>query len=253
MSLIPIGVFASSAGGFAATGGTVLTQNGWKFHYFTSSGTFTVTSGESVLNILTINGGTAGTNGNAQYYSGTGGNGGAGGNALYGPTTAPVSTSFAVTVGGAGGTSSVTPARSTTSVSGGAGGVGASVVYDGSGPNGTDGGSVPLYNTRGVPWSLFSPGFAANSGGGGGGAELYGDFGSGFKSPGLGGTSGYSEAIEGFFNSGGAGSNPGSSPGNGTGAGGGGGGSFTNTFSFTFVSAAGGNGAGGIVIIAYPA
>ena len=253
MSLIPIGIFASSAGGFAATGGSqVLTQNGWKYHIFTSSGTFTVASGESVLNILTINGGTTGGSGYAQYYNATGGNGGAGGNALYGPTTAPVSTSFAVTVGGAGGTSSVTPARSTTSVSGGAGGTGAVVNYDGSGPNATNGGSVPLYNTRGVPWSLLSFSAAANAGGGGGGAEGNFDYGSGNRSPGAGGTSGYNQIVS-NINDGGASSNPGMSPGNGTGAGGGGGGAYSNSFYGMQISAAGGNGAGGIVIVAYPA
>lgn len=254
------GVLAGLIGSFAkvpfvATGGSsTLTQNGWRYHIFNSSGTFTVSSGESTLQILTINGGAGG---GTSYRSGNtiyGGNGGNGGEALIGATVAPVSTSFTVTVGGGGGQSSVTPTRSTTSISGGGGGLGAAI--GGSGRSATLGGSVSLYNTRGVPWSLLTLNQAANAGGGGGDAgyfdlAFYGYYNQGSSNGGL---SGYNTNVGSTGWGGSVGSSGGSASAN-TGGGGGGGGVYgEGSYGSIEVvqTRSGGFGGSGIVIIAYP-
>lgn len=256
--MILSGVVASSAGGFVATGGSqVLTQNGYNYHIFTSSGTFTISSGEKTLSILTINGGSAGSQGSGGGAYGVtyGGNGGAGGNALIGNTTAPVSSSFAVTVGGAGGVSSVTPSRNTTSISGGAGGLGAGANGGGGGTptknrDATPGGSVALYNTRGVPWSLLTYNSLANAGNGGGGAVVnqYANSSSAFIMSSDSGTSGYNQSNK-FFADDFAVSGPANS-----GHGGGGGWAYQDlygTFEYGVFLADAGFGGSGIVIIAY--
>jgi len=244
---------------FVATGGNqVLTQNGWNYHLFTSSGTFTVASGASALQVLTINGGSSGQ---GAFISGIfvyGGNGGSGGNASFGPTTSPVSTSFAVTVGGAGGVSSIAPAISATTVSGGSGGAGGQPEA-----HAIQGGSVALYNTRGTPWSLLSLTQAANAGGGGGGSFTAGQAGNSFfdstRFPAAGGTSGYSSAVSGAAGGSGGQGQVSPSPGQNAAAnsgGGGGGGGGTAYFYEGFVSSSdlrpGGNGGSGFVIVAYP-
>lgn len=244
---------------FVATGGsTTLTQNGWRYHIFNSSGTFTVASGESTLQILTINGGSSGSQGSVGGASGVtyGGNGGAGGNALIGSTTAPVSSSFAVTVGAAGGTSSVVPSRNTTSISGGAGGLGAGANGGNGGTptknrDATPGGSVALYNTRGVPWSLLSYNNFANGGNGGGGASVYqyANNTSAFIMSSDSGTSGYSQSNK-FFANDYAIDGPANS-----GHGGTGGWAYQDLYgNFNYGSSLGdvGLGGSGIVIIAYP-
>jgi hypothetical protein len=264
--MILSGVVASSAGGFLATGGNqVLTQNGWNYHLFTSSGTFTVVSGASTLQVLTINGGQAGGSGSVNQNFGqpaTGGNGGNGGSATFGPTLSEVSTSFAVTVGAAGGTSSVAPSRSTTTINGGVGGSGGQVRFDGeygtpgSTSSASSGSSVSLYNTRGVPWSLLTLNQAANAGGGGGGAfgQDFG-FGSSRSVDGAsGGTSGFS-----LSQNGPSGGSPGGLFGSdgqaNSGAGGGGNAvrKATSYGSFQFDTVVSSSlGGSGFVIVAYP-
>ena len=106
-----------------ASGGTETTVGSYKYHTFTSSGTFTVTNAGSTgaVEILTVAGG--GGSGYAQYgvASGTGG-GGAGG---YQDTTATVTaTTYAVTIGAGGANtngsdSSVATLVATASVGGG--------------------------------------------------------------------------------------------------------------------------------------
>lgn len=256
--MILSGVIASSAGGFVATGGSqVLTQNGYNYHIFTSSGNFNILSGEKTLSILTINGGSAGSLGSVGGPTGVtyGGNGGAGGNALIGNTTAPVSSSFAVTVGAAGGVSSVTPSRNTTSISGGVGGLGAGANGGNGGTptknrDATPGGSVALYNTRGVPWSLLTYDNFANGGNGGGGAVVnqYANSSSAFIMSSDSGTSGYSQSNK-FFANDFAVNGPDNS-----GHGGSGGWAYQDLYgSFNYGSSLGqaGLGGSGIVIIAY--
>jgi len=84
MSLIPI---FTGGGGFLATGGTMYTQGGYRYHKFTSSGTFTVVKGSTTLEYLVVAGGGSGGNpngfsGNGQYTSSGGGGGGGGAGAL---------------------------------------------------------------------------------------------------------------------------------------------------------------------------
>ena len=79
--MIP-GIVASSGGGIDATGGTVVTSGSYKYHTFTSSGTFTINSGLGDLEILLIGGGGGGGaafNGFGNAIIRYGGGGGAGG------------------------------------------------------------------------------------------------------------------------------------------------------------------------------
>lgn len=249
---------------FAATGGNeTLTQNGWRYHIFNSSGTFTVSSGESTLQILTINGGSSGVIGSESGTQIIGGAGGAGGSLSFGPTTSAVSSSFAVTVGGAGGASSVAPVRNVTTVNGGTGGPGGRVsatFYPSVINNASLGQSVPLINTRGTPWSLLSLNQATNAGGGGGGSYVV-DYGCGSgsaqSSPANGGAGGYNTTILG---AGGAFVTEGQqfqgSPAPANSGGGGGGGSASSTLYCDYIgglsATQGGLGGSGIVIVAYP-
>jgi hypothetical protein len=78
MSLIPI---FTGGGGFLATGGTMYTQGGYRYHKFTSDGNFTVLRGSTTLEYLVVGGGGSGGNtngpsGNGQYTSTGGGGGG---------------------------------------------------------------------------------------------------------------------------------------------------------------------------------
>jgi hypothetical protein len=89
--------FSKKSGGavnvVSATGGTVLTPgNGFKYHTFTSPGTFTVSSGSANMDILIVSGGGGG---GAGYYTGGGGAGGV----VYGPLISTVSGSYPVVVG----------------------------------------------------------------------------------------------------------------------------------------------------------
>lgn len=59
----------------AATGGTVIDQDGYRYHVFTSSGTLTVTKAGS-LEVLAVGGGAGGGGGHANRGAGAGGGGG---------------------------------------------------------------------------------------------------------------------------------------------------------------------------------
>jgi len=251
---------------FAATGGSqVLTQNGWRYHLFTASGTFTVVSGAATLSVLRIRGG---SNGQAGFLSGSTGFGGAGregGASSLQVSTAPVASSFSVVVGGAGGNSFADIlTNNVLTIESPSGGTGAGVTagfVPSLNRNSAAGNNLALYNTRAVPWSLLSLSQAANAGGGGGGA--YGrDDGEGYfvsAAQSAGGTSGYNSAIGGAGGGSGGGPSTGPSAGasaaaNSGGGGGGGGGRITSFYggSISFTGAAGGNGGSGFVIVAYP-
>jgi hypothetical protein len=171
-----------------ASGGTITTPgDGFKYHTFTSSGTFTVTAGLNTVEVAVVAGGGAGGGDatGATFYSGGGGAGGV----VYHPSYLVTSGSYTVTVG-AGGTPNV--------ASNGWGGNGANSVFGnitaiggGGGARGNGDSSSPVYT-----------GLSGGSGGGGGsnggvgGSPLtplangtsYG--GKGFNSSGIGGGGG---------------------------------------------------------------
>ena len=62
MTLIPI--LTGGGGNFVATGGTIYTQGGYRYHKFTSSGNFTVQRGSKTLEYLVVAGGGSGGNTN---------------------------------------------------------------------------------------------------------------------------------------------------------------------------------------------
>ena len=128
-------------GGINATGGTVTTDGAYTVHKFTSSGTFTVTSGSGNVEALVV----AGGGGGGGNYSGSGGGGGG---VVYNSSFSVSAGSKTVTVGGGG--------------SGGANGAkgsnGGNSVFDSIVATGGGGGA---YNACAV---------SGNSGGSGGGA-----------------------------------------------------------------------------------
>jgi hypothetical protein len=79
-------------GSATATGGTVSVASGYKIHIFTSSGTFTISSGGAVVDYLIVGGG----GGGAQVGGGGGGGGVVAGSVTLGPG------SYSVTVGAGG-------------------------------------------------------------------------------------------------------------------------------------------------------
>ena len=80
---------------FSATGGTITTSGGYKYHTFTSSGTFSAETSGSV-EIQVLGGGGGGSSGDHQWAGGGGGGG-------YAKVTFVVNPqSYTVTVGGAG-------------------------------------------------------------------------------------------------------------------------------------------------------
>jgi len=102
-AMLQMDYLANAAGGVAATGGTVTTVGGYKYHTFTTSGTLTVTAGGAIEYLILAGGGGAGNN--AGYGSGGGGAGG------YRALSATIGTgAFAVAVGsgGSGGTARAT-------------------------------------------------------------------------------------------------------------------------------------------------
>lgn len=103
--MILSGVVASSAGGLIATGGNeTYTANGYRHHFFFSSGTLNVV-GSGPIKILTQDGGLSGTFGFQSFSQMASGAGGASGANKY--IDGIASGNLTVTVAGAGGTSSV--------------------------------------------------------------------------------------------------------------------------------------------------
>lgn len=96
--------YSAAAPQIEATGGTITDVGGFRYHTFTSSGTFEVTSGSGNVDYLTVAGG-GGGGGHTKSTSTKSGGGGAGGVA-YG-TTMLSSGSYTITVG-AGGTTRTT-------------------------------------------------------------------------------------------------------------------------------------------------
>ena len=81
-----------------ATGGTITDLNGYRIHTFTTSGTFTVTSGDNVEVLVVAGGGGGGT---SQTSNGGAGGGGAGG-LIYSTAYSVTSQAYTVTIGNGG-------------------------------------------------------------------------------------------------------------------------------------------------------
>lgn len=154
---------------FIASGGAIVSTNGYKVHTFTSSGQFTVSSGSASVTVLTVGGGGAGG-------WDVGGGGGAGG---YISSTLQIGPGTYNVVIGAGGTANTSgggtaPNGSSTSVFGitALGGGGGGNYSGGSGASGGSGGGGAGYN------SGFLAGGSGTNGqgyaGGNGRADLYG-------------------------------------------------------------------------------
>ena len=108
--LMPLGankiaLFAASAGGFSASGGTETTYDSggttYMVHTFTTSGTFTIEGGSGDVDILMIAGagGAAGGTGNINK----GGGGGGAGGQLEGSAIEMTAGDYTITIGGGGG------------------------------------------------------------------------------------------------------------------------------------------------------
>ncbi len=207
--------YVTGGDAFSATGGTITTSGNDKIHTFTSSGTFTITSGSGNATILVVG---SGGNGGSANDPLTGGAGGGGGGAASESTHTLATQAYAVTVGG--GTSSFGSLVSRVSgVSPG------NSEYGGTGgsPGGGNGGSMGNPGSNGIT-STISGASVCYSGGGGGGSGSVG------ASGGCGGASGGQGQ---YVN--------GSSASPNTGGGGGGAGR----------DAGGGGGGSGIVIVRY--
>lgn len=251
-----------------ATGGTITTSGAYTIHTFTSSGTFTVTSGTCNAEVLVVAGGGGGA-------AMTGGGGGAGG-LLYDAAHALTPQAYTVTVGagGAGQVGTANPGYGSdgqnsvfdgmTAIGGGGGATNSGIAGrpggsgGGAGHNNTTGGTGTAgqgNNGRGA--NTTSPNYGAGGGGGAGGMGTvptntaagtggdglaYSISGSSVYYAGGGGGGTYMGGTLGLGGLGGGGNAP---AGNATpNTGGGGGGQKDNL-------ANGGNGGSGIVIVRY--
>ena len=180
-----VALFAASAGGFEATGGTVTTDGDYTIHTFTSSGDFVVSGSVEVEYLVVAGGGGGGTG------DGKNGGGGAGGYRT-GTGFTITSQTYAITVGAGGaqgGTGSDSVFSSITSSGGGYGGA----TNNGSGGAGGSGGGAanqsnsygagnsgsysPVEGYRGAvgQWNAMDGvGNYRYFGGGGGGSSEYG-------------------------------------------------------------------------------
>jgi len=248
------------------SGGTITTSGGYRYHKFTSSGTFTVPSGYSAeADYLIIAGGAGGGGG---YQSGGGGAGGV----VYSSAVSTSAGSYSVTVGAGGsghvpasslstngGTSSVGSLGLTTAIGGGkpacqdvslGGNEGGS--SGGSGGGGSHSGGLTGYSGTAGQGNAGGDGYDPDphAGGGGGGAGAAGQDGSGTKG-GDGGIGTYSYSTwasatssgdNGYFAGGGAGTYRGS---NSSSGGAGGGGDYGGVTGGSGTANTGGGGAGG--------
>jgi hypothetical protein len=162
---------------FIATGGTEITSGGYKYHTFTSSGTFTVQSGNnSVEYLMVAGGGAGGGEGNS-----AGGGGGAGG--LIGGTLTVSTGAYSITVGGGatfinvGANGANTTFSTFTAIGGGYGGrdfaATGTAVSRGGNSGGSGGGSAKNSNTG------SGGGGAGTAGQGNAGGGVVGDGGTG--------------------------------------------------------------------------
>ncbi len=266
-----------------ATGGTITTSGENTIHTFTSSGTFTVTSGYGAVSYLVVAGGGGGGRTSNTTRNRSSGGGGAGGMRTGSLAVSPASYTITIGSGGAGSTDvnskgangSNSIFGSVTATSGGGGG--SSTVEEGAaggsgGGGGGGGGDVGGAGTSGQGNNggagCSACASSTEGGGGGGGAGAVGGAGTSiaggnggagsassisgssvtYAGGGGGGTYGSSGAGSGGAGGGGAGGNPNNNGTDGTvNTGGGGGGSGGSNGA----SGNGGAGGSGIVIISY--
>lgn len=183
---------------FAATGGVITESNGYRYHTFTSSGTFQVTKGSSDVEVLLVGGGGSAGWGASNCW-GPGG-GGAGGYVAFATPVAAISYPIVIGAGGTaassrvyGNSGSSTTAFGQTAVGGGTGGFDLSPGYNGY--SGGSGGGACWTGTagsgttgQGYPGGTAGKNDNGNTGGGGGGAGGAGASTGGFTAnPGHGG------------------------------------------------------------------
>ena len=160
------------------SGGTVVTSGGYRFHTFTSSGTFVVPASRSVEALIVAGGGNGGSD------RGAGGAGGA-----FTETKTLSAGNYTVTVGGSQSNSSVTGnVNYTTAIAGGAGG-----AYQSNGSSGGSGGGGGVSSGSGGAGTSGQGNAGGGSGGnyasgGGGGKGGAGTSGSSGLNGGVGGT-----------------------------------------------------------------
>ena len=183
---------------FFATGGSVSTAGGYRQHVFRSSGTFVVTQGGTIAEIVVVGGGGGGGGSEAGTEYGSGGGGAGGVRIVTARIESPGSYAVVVGNGGQGGGSASsdpvnnngapggTSAYGSIAALGGGGGAGAGVNYLGNpgGAGGSGGGGTGAPGGAGTPGEGNAGGAGADNrggaaGGGGGGSRT---------SPGAGGT-----------------------------------------------------------------
>jgi hypothetical protein len=188
MSRIPLGIIASAISSEIATGGLVIDgTNGFRYHIFNSSGTFTLNQAKTIYYYMQ-DGGSSGVNNAGGTQTLSGGSGGAGGSLRVGSKIFETGETGQITVvvGGSGTNSSfanpaITPVTAT--ASGGSQGIGARVlrfggtnVYvdrlSGTGGNGVTLSLPSVWTDASI--SSFAPA-QAGGGGGGGGASMVTD------------------------------------------------------------------------------
>jgi hypothetical protein len=179
-----MGVAGAGGGSFEASGGTESTDGDYKIHTFTSSGTFTVTSGSADVEYMVIAGGGGG--GNSYGYSG---GGGAGGYRTATGFTVDASVSVTIGAGGSQGSDGSDSVFSTITSTGGGSGGGTTGAGSAGGSGGGAGNQSTTYGAGNS--GSFSPvegyrgavgqGSASDGlgnfryfGGGGGGSSEYG-------------------------------------------------------------------------------
>ena len=252
---------------FSASGGSESTSGGYKYHTFTSSGTFTVHAGNTNADILIVAGGGGGSGGSGLMH---GGGGGAGG--MIELTAHSIAAGgYTITIGGGGGNNangSNTTAFSNTAIGGGdggeeaggsglsrsgdSGGSGGGASYTGSGGSGTSGQGQPggtgvsggYWATGGGGGKVGNGGHAGNNSNAGAGGAGKAWNGTTYAGGGGGCTSGGGNPASGGAGGGGNGARNASN--HGTANRGGGGGASDRP-------SVGGNGGSGIVIIKYAA
>ena len=155
---------------FSATGGTTVTSGGYKYHTFTSSGTFQIVSGSKNIEMLVV----AGGGGGGSQSSGAGG--GAGG--LRNQTITGTAGNYTVTIGAGGPSMHPNPGRGITG-----------------NPSSVSGNGMTQFNTSGGGGGANDYGYGQSHGlpgGSGGGEGRSGGTGNFASSPGSGNLGGYS-------------------------------------------------------------
>ena len=218
----------------AASGGTEVISGSYKYHTFTSSGTFTVTAGGDMEYLVIAGGGGGGHGGNS---TNTGGGGGAGA-LIFTSSTTIAAGSYTVTVGIGGAVNANGSDSSFNNTTADGGGAGGDTSGTDNGNDGGSGGGAGPGASAGSATTGGSNGGASNArtGGGGGGAGAIGGTSSdtGDGAPGGDGVNTYSSwatvtstGDSGYYSGGGGSGDPaGSNQPNLGGAGGGGNGGY---------------------------